>query len=75
MSKIIMRHGRDDFDAFRIAQGMENAGAQVFSISPNGTHQLEGALIPCTKFIVWAKFEDPVTPDQIDAMIEKEFGN
>jgi hypothetical protein len=69
---IICRQAEDDFNAFLIAQGMENAGAEVFSISHNGMHQRFGAMIPSAKFIVWARYEAPVTPNGIDEMISRE---
>ena len=68
--KIIVRNAVDDFYAFLTAQGMEDAGATVFSISYDGQHQQQGALIPCSKFIVWASYADPTTPDEIDSAIE-----
>lgn len=67
--KIICRHADNDMEAYRIAQGMEDAGATVFSISHNGMRQLEGALIPSSRFIVWGKYEAPLTPDAIDDAI------
>ena len=72
--EIIERSANNDFDAYRVAQGMENAGAQVFSISHNGMHQPFGALSPSSKFIVWAKFLPPVTCDSIDDEIARQFG-
>ena len=74
MAQIICRYANSDFDALRIAQGMENAGASVFSIAHAGMHQPHGAMIPSSKFIVWAKYEAPTTPDDIDKMIAREFG-
>jgi len=73
--KIISRHADNDFDAFRTAQGMENAGATVFSISHNGMQQPYGAMAPSARFIVWAKVESEVMIDAVDASITKEFGD
>lgn len=72
--KIITRDAQNVFDAYRIAQGMENAGASVFSISYDGMHQPFGALLPSSRFIVWAKHEESLSPDDIDKAISKEFG-
>jgi hypothetical protein len=55
-----------------MAQGMENAGAQVISVSHDGMHQPFGAMEPSSKFIVWAKYESPMTPEQIDVAIDDE---
>lgn len=72
--KIIVRHAQNDLDALRTAQGMENAGASVFSIAHDGMHQPYGAMIPSSKFVVWAKYDESATsPDRIDEAIEKEF--
>ena len=60
--KIMARTADNDFDAFRIAQGMENAGVQVFSITHNGMHQQPGAMVTVSRMIVWGKAKD-------DAMI------
>jgi hypothetical protein len=62
-------------DALNTAQGMENAGASVFSVSHDGMRQPEGALIPSSRFIVWAKYEAPLTTDEIDAAISLAFGD
>lgn len=71
--KIICRHANNDLHALWTAQGMEDAGAAVISVSHNGMRHPEGALIPSSSFIVWAKYDDPVTPDLIDAAIERAF--
>lgn len=74
MAQIIVRHANSDFDALRTAQGMEKAGASVFSISHNGMPRPEGAIIPSSQFLVWAKYEGPLTTDEIDLAITREFG-
>lgn len=58
---IIVRHAVDDFGALIIAQGMENAGASVFSITNDSTG-----------WQVWAKYPEEVDTDFIDAMIREE---
>lgn len=74
-TQIIVRNANNDFDALRTAQGMENAGASVFSVAHAGMHQPYGAMAPSAKFVVFAKFDDATTSyDAIDAAIEKEFG-
>jgi hypothetical protein len=73
MAKIISRTAPNDLHAFFIAQGMEDAGAQVISISHNGQKQDYGALAPSSKFIVWARYEEPLTCDDIDDFIEKAY--
>jgi hypothetical protein len=72
--KIIVRHAQSDLEALHTAQGMENADASVFSITHDGIHQRYGAMIPSSKFVVWAKYDESITsPDQIDEAIDKEF--
>lgn len=71
--RIILRHANTDFDALTIAQGMENAGACVISVSQNGMTQPEDGMAPTVKFIVWAKYEDPLTTGEIDDAINREF--
>lgn len=73
MTRIMVRHANNDFEAMLTAQGMENAGADVFSITHAGMHQPLGALAPSSKFVVWAKVPSADMFDAIDAEIEKEF--
>jgi len=76
MSKIIERWASSDIDAFKIAQGMENAGATVFSITHNGMRLQNFAKVESSKFIVWGKYDYPITTGIIDehvsAMYEDE---
>jgi len=46
---IIVRHATDDFIALQVARAMEEAGANVFCITPYGTGG---------GFAVWAKVAD-----------------
>lgn len=71
--KIMSRPADNDFDAFRIAQGMENAGVQVFSITFNGMHQQPGAMIPVAKMVVWGKATDNAMIEAADKAIEEQF--
>jgi len=65
--QIIVRHAQDDFFALMTAQGMEDAGAEVFSITPNQTTQR------MLKFLIFAKYDaSKVTPEAIDACIQKQ---
>jgi hypothetical protein len=70
----MVRSAPNDFDAMRTAQGMENAGATVISITYNGQHQPFGALEPSSKFVVWARVPDSINIDDVDAAIDKELG-
>lgn len=70
--QIILREASNDLDAYRTAQGMENAGASVFSVTFAGESNCAWAVNPVPKFIVWAKYEDPITVNQIDEAIERE---
>lgn len=71
--KIMSRPADNDFDAFRVAQGMENAGVEVFSITHNGMHQPYGAMIPVSKMIVWGKAKDDAMIAAADKAIEAQF--
>lgn len=76
--KIILRHASTSLHALFVAQGMENAGSAVFSVTHDGEGYAEGLTSrpeqqPGSRFIVWAKFTDPVTCDSIDAEIVAEF--
>ena len=57
---IFHKHAGDDRIAHHVAQGIEDAGAKVFSISQTGHF-----------YTVWAKYEYPVTPETIDDAINK----
>lgn len=64
--QIIVRHAQDDFFALMTAQGMEDAGAEVFSVTLNQTTQR------MLKFLIFAKYDAiKVTPEAIDACIQK----
>ena len=71
-AKIMTRKGKDDFEAYLVAQGMEDAGAQVISIAYDGEHQQYGAMIPCSKFTVWARVPDGVNIDDVDTAIDAQ---
>ena len=69
MSKIIVRQAGSAFEAQRIAQGMENEGAEVFSITGaayRGHPQIR------TYFYVWGKVEDETQIDRVNRGIESE---
>lgn len=71
MAHIISRHAEDDFIAHQIATGMEKAGASVFSIASDGQAKYPTAMASHTRFIVFAKYEPPLTPDLIDMAIDR----
>ena len=71
--QIICRHAYTDFNALEIAQGMENAGASVFSITSiniSERNTFEKEAYPFS-FIVWARYDLPITSKVIDCEIEK----
>lgn len=72
MANIIMRSAQDDFYALLTAQGMEKSGANVFSITHDGMQKPHGAIIPSSKFIVWAKHNNSITVEKIDEFIDAE---
>jgi len=61
---IVMRHAEDDFRAYQTAEGMENAGVEVFSVTacPANTFR---------PYIVWGKIGAKCQIDLMDAEIEK----
>lgn len=60
--RVICRFAGSVSDALLVAQGMENAGAQVFSVLAATT----------LEYVVFAKYENPVMPDSIDDSIQRE---
>ena len=70
MSAIMVRKARYDFEALLTAQAMDGAGADIISIAYDGEHQLQGALIPTSKFVVFARVPDGVQIDYIDERID-----
>lgn len=63
--QVICRHAKDDFEALMTAQGMEDAGATVFSVVWTGRSDT------VLSYVVFAKYEAPTTPDVIDDMIKR----
>jgi hypothetical protein len=72
MIKIGQRWAEDDFTAFEIAQGIENAGGDVFSISYRGQSTYDQATAAHAQYIVWFKVPEDIDFDAIDASIDKE---
>lgn len=72
--KILMRNARNSFEAFLTAGAMEASGADVFSIAYNGQDQPFGALIPSSRYVVFAKYESPLSEEEfcnaVDAAID-----
>ncbi len=75
MNHVLCRHCEDDFDALLTAQGMTNAGCEVFSISSNGQHTRMGAMIETTKFIVWGRYTQQQEDYQISKLSSEEIAN
>jgi len=69
--KIIARRADTDIEAFITAQSMESVGASVFSVTYDGMRSPLDRLAPDSRFLVWAKYDEPLTPDDIDAAISK----
>ncbi len=67
--KILHRDAEDDFKALLTSQAMEDSGATVFSITPNGEGTYQFAVAPHTRFIVWAKADEPFSTDAMDDRI------
>lgn len=60
--EIIIRVAEDKYDAVTVAQAMEDAGANVFSIIKSDEDS--------PKFSVYAKYLHPITPEDIDREIK-----
>jgi len=71
-NKIMVRQGKDDFEALLVACGMENAGAEVISIAYNGKHLQQGAMQHCSKFTVWARLPEGTSIDDVDKSIDAQ---
>jgi hypothetical protein len=66
MAEIICRHAQDDFFALMTAQGMEDAGCCVFSVThvPSAPSRLG--------WVVWGRYQSTeTTPVEIDKCIER----
>ena len=72
MKRIMVRYATDDFHAMQIAQGMENAGANVFSIANNGSSTYPNAMAPHCSFVVFAKVDSDDMISGVDDAIAKE---
>jgi len=72
MAKIVCRKAGSDAAALRIAQGMEAAGADVFSITYDGLHSSMGRGHAYRQFLVWAKAPNEKVLEEIDNTISRE---
>ena len=63
---VICRHASDDFDALLTAQGMEEAGANVFSIVWLGK---PGTTMAFGVYATYDRYE--TSPEDIDKLIDK----
>lgn len=70
--RIMVRHANSDFDAMITANGMEEAGASVFSITHDGMYRPFGAMAPSSRFVVWAKVNSDADIDAVDDAIRRE---
>jgi hypothetical protein len=64
MAKVMVRHAEDDFRALQTAQGMEEAGATVFSIVNLGEKRQ-------FNLAVFARFDEPITCNAVDEVIKR----
>ena len=66
----MVRSAEDDFNALRMIDAMEAAGAIVVALTANGTATYDGALAPHNRFQVWARVQNDDHIDRIDEAIE-----
>jgi hypothetical protein len=71
MKKVMVRQARDEFEAMLTAQAMLEGEAEVISIASNGQHLQQGAIQPCTRFVVFAKVTNDTHIDRVDRLIAK----
>jgi len=55
---ILRRNAEDDVEALRVANTMEDYGALVIAITPDGEATYPGAMAPHCRLVVWARIED-----------------
>ena len=66
----MVRSAGNSFIALLTANAMESAGAEVVGVTYDGQHQLYGALVPSSRFIVFAKVMDEQQIDRVDKAID-----
>jgi hypothetical protein len=74
--KILHRSAQDDYFAFLIANAMQEAGVEVFSISFNREKLRFGAMEPSARFLVWCKYpklDGDAWVTRIDTAINKVY--
>lgn len=68
MNRILLRNAADEHEAWKTAEGMEDAGCYVFSVTVNPHLPRDSVL----KWAVWGRYDDDlVCPDEVDAEIDK----
>jgi hypothetical protein len=75
LMKLMNRTAESDFIAMLTAQAMEDEGAQVISITYDGSDTHPNALVPHSKFIVFARARDWAHIKRIDEAIDKALKN
>lgn len=66
----ISRQADDDLDAKMLADAAEKINADVISFTYDGEHQQPGAMIPCSRFLVWVRIRDGAHADEWDTAID-----
>ena len=69
-TRLFCRHANDDYEALLIGTVMEKCGGQVVSITYDGQHQRQGAMIPCSRFIVFGRIGKDFNLDTVDELID-----
>lgn len=70
-NQIGQRWADDDFQALQIAQAIETAGGEVFTISYRGMGKYASAIDPHAQYIVWFKLPQDKSFDYVDACIAR----
>ncbi len=67
----MVRQARDDLEAARLMNVMEEAGAEILTLVKLDKERQLGALVPSYRYAVWARVTHTADIDAIDEAIEK----
>lgn len=68
-TRIFCREAEDSFQALLTAQAMEECGGTVISVAYDGQHQRYGAMIPCSRYVVFCRIDSETDLDSVDEKI------
>jgi hypothetical protein len=68
-TRLFCREAGDSYEALLTATAMEKCGGEVISVTYDGQHQRPGAMIPCSKFVVFCRIAKGYDLDVVDRII------